>query len=81
MISISVSVHVSYFMFVSYLMSPTSVEAGKISLSGVVEGGKGDERLWRERGGGGGYWVMAGDTRHLSSLQLSDVIDRTRTVR
>ena len=62
-------------------MSPTSVEAGKISLSGVVEGGKGDERLWRERGGGGGYWVMAGDTRHLSSLQLSDVIDRTRTVR
>ena len=41
----------------------------------MVEGGKGDERLWRERGGGGGYWVMAGDTRHLSSLQLSVVID------
>ena len=43
-------------------------EGGQISRSGVVEGEKGDERLRREGG-------RRGDTRHLSSLQLSVVID------
>ena len=43
---------------------------GQISRSGVVEGEKGDERLGRREGG-----REEGDTRHLSSLQLSVVID------
>ena len=38
---------------------------------------KGDERLGRDRGGGIGWWR---DTRHLSSLQLSDISDRTRII-
>ena len=59
-------VHVSHFMF------HVSVEAGKEDRFPVVE-------WWRERrvmrgwgGREGGRW---GDTRHLSSLQLSVVID------
>ena len=58
-------VHVSHFMF------HVSVEAGQEDRFPVVE-------WWRERRvmrGWGGGREGAGDTRHLSSLQLSVVID------